>query len=366
MASYIAEGIWDGAKEVAYRSVHPFRGEEMNDTEMYSLNISQTLDLEDYLKYRTELDEARRSVKGDYERQRATELKLKADLLSKFDKLYKFLLNKEEERKKREAEKAQKASSQGFLESGFGAVVSAADDDEAEKELDRKLEMDTYEERLMEQLKKLQQDHKEAALKTEELNNALANFLQDQGKVIATVEQAEAFDAKLQRKKARTQAFKDIVDALRGWARKEQDPETGLDNMRDMRDREDSDEIKAVEVELQKLEQLEAATDQFVDRLRVKLDSVDLLEESQVEMVELQVRKHRKTLTRVQDLEGAVIKNNADIKLLTLQMQSELSTKLDGIVGGSVQKYLFVLIGFIFIAVGFVACFYAYKLLSGL
>ena len=41
MASYIAEGIWDGAKEVAYRSVHPFRGEEMNDTEMYSLNISQ-------------------------------------------------------------------------------------------------------------------------------------------------------------------------------------------------------------------------------------------------------------------------------------------------------------------------------------
>ena len=60
---------------------------------------------------------------------------------------------------------------------------------------------------------------------------------------------------------------------------------------------------RSICLELQKLERLEEETDQLVHMLKTKLDGISLLEESQVEMVDFQVRRHTKNLSRILEIE---------------------------------------------------------------
>jgi len=72
--------------------------------------------------------------------------------------------------------------------------------------------------------------------------------------------------------------------------------------------------------------------------LKSKLDSINLLEESQVEMVDFQVRKHTKNLQRIVEIEARVRRNNEDLGMLNEQMKAEINTKLQNIIGPKVMR----------------------------
>lgn len=241
-----------------------FSGQEVVQEKLQN---TSNLGLEEYLKYRQELDKARAEIKGEYERARTRSYRLKTDLMDKYDKLYKHVLDgqaKEEEFRKMQDEKDRRG---GTVRKLFGHRAHQLATEEMEKERE---DFTEFEEQLLEACDKLVSEYDEAETEVERQNNNLGNFLNDQGKIIASVEQAEAMDTKLRRRQMRQEAHKHILDALNRF---NTDPEMGCAaadriraSLREQGDKNATGAIDKVAEEFKHLENLEEQTDNLVDR----------------------------------------------------------------------------------------------------
>lgn len=302
------------------------------------LSEKTDLGIEEFHKYRVLLEKARYQIRGDYERARTEDTNLRNELIEKYEKLYEHVKNnnplfKNANLGEREISGGENVGTQLYsLVGGQNSTMTA------EEKAQRLKQYLGFQDLLVQECGGLDKQRIDAEKKVAALNNNLANFLHDQSNSIASVEQAEALNTKLMRSVQRTSAHNAILTALRGYhVRQDGEVEVSLHisendedatDIRSIKDNKDTADLKKVEEELLRLQALEEHTDQLVDRLKVKLDSINLLEESQVEMVDFQVRKHGKTLQRLRDIEVTVTQRNQDLFILREQMKAEVLDKL--------------------------------------
>jgi len=266
------------------------------------LKPMKDLGIDDYHKYRVALEKARHEIRGEYERAKSKEATKRVELLEKYKKLHNWVKN--------EPNFDDKNKGSQFLGVEFtGRILTLS---EKEQEIEKFEEFETG---LRDECKRLDKELTEASLSVTAQNNNLANFLYDQSSTVSAVEQAEALNTRLQRSAQRRDAHDLILSALRG-CHPEDDPER------------DAKEVEDVRNELRHLEQLEEDTDLLTDRLKVKLEAINLLEESQVEMVDFQVRKNSKLLDRIHEIENTVTQNNEELRVMREKMKAEFYSRL--------------------------------------
>lgn len=310
------------------------------NAEQFQLTTQSGLGLEDYLKYKSELDKARSDIKGEYDRSKNRVIRIQQDLLDKYEKLFAHVKETDERDKSRTNGRAWAP----------GSEVTRLFTDEEDRLYSN--EAAQHEMNLLAQVGKLQEDYDaEEALLTKKSQN-LSEILLNQGSVVATAEKAEAKDISLRRSKMRQEAHNAILEALRGDINEEGKHDSvsmQFGAPKSMRKKKDGNSslstdswtaIQDVKKEFDRLAAQEEQTDQYVDRLRVKLDSINLLEESQVEMVDFQNRLRQSNLNKIKDIEGRVSRNNDEICMLTKQIQGSLSSKLENLVPTSLKSMI--------------------------
>jgi len=323
------------------------------------LNTQPGLGLEDYLKYKSELDKERSDIKGEYDRSKNRVNRIQQDLLAKYEKLFQ-LVEEEEEIEKRQDEDGWAPGRQ------LGILISKGDQ-EVEKEQRRQLHAN-----LLLAVEKLQKEYDEENILLTKRSQNLSEILLSQGTVTATAEKAEAKDISLRRSKMREEAHNCILEALAGDYAQEDEVEShsmqfgAPKTMREKKDQNDAawDAIQGVRKEFELLAKQEAETDQHVDRLRVKLDSISLLEESQVEMVDFQNRLRQTNLDKIKGIEGKVQRNNDDIVMMTKRIQGSLQSKLDDLVPTNMKAAITCTVCLIISVCIFLVVFFAAKVYS--
>jgi len=294
---------------------HALEDTERGHEEVYRIPGGTTdpgLGISDYLEYKQEVEAKRRAVKAEYAATSRKANTQKAVLLDRYDKLF-ILVTQRDERDKTRAERLK----------GHEDKLAKARMQEIE-----------YKEKLLKEISELENDANKIELEHDAAHTLLADFLRDNATILTAVEKAEALDTEQRRKVLRKQAHEQILEAFQGYDQSEYDGETNAKNLT-TRETASSSSSGALRDELKRLREYEEVTDDLVDRLRIKVESIDLLEESQVEMIDSQISDQKKLAKKVLDLLDQTRKNNHEIEVLTDSVRMEILDRLEDTAGNS-------------------------------
>eukprot|EP00658_Telonema_sp_P-2_P056249 TRINITY_DN4471_c0_g1_i5.p1 TRINITY_DN4471_c0_g1~~TRINITY_DN4471_c0_g1_i5.p1 ORF type:complete len:336 (+),score=143.79 TRINITY_DN4471_c0_g1_i5:266-1273(+) len=275
---------------------------------------------ERYNQYKQQVESKRRLVKSEFTATKRKLQSLRETLLEKYDKLWVLV----ETRTARDEERKKKYGSDR---------KSIVTDRKKETEYRAKLVQDVI--RLQEELKKLETDF---ALK----HSYLATFLSENGKMFCAVEKAEALDIKEKREVQRRAAHDQILEAIQGCIFIDI-PDSMNFNERRERERELKalkDKYSSLENELKLLQESEQVTDDLVDRLKNKVEAIDLMEESQVEMIDSQLIKQRKLGLKIRELKQKVDRNNEELEAITDKVKTDITGELNNLLPAKTQSAL--------------------------
>jgi len=298
-------------------------------------SLVSDLGVSEYIQYKQELDEQRRVLKADFTFAKRKQNDTRHRLIDRYDKLWKII----SQRRERDLDRIRK----------FKGNSDALDNARAEEI--------AYKEMLLNQIAADETSLEEVEKECEQKQNYLATFLAENGRILNVVEKAEALDTQGRRKAQREKAHQEIIAALQGTVTIDISSHA---NMRDAKDMESS--VTDLCEELQRLRDNEEFTDDLVDRLKNKVESIDLIEESQVQMIDSQLIKQRKLGQKVRDLQSQVERNNVDLQNITDKVKSEISDQLYKLIGPNKQMCLLAAISLIFFFV--VGVFVYYILIS--
>eukprot|EP00658_Telonema_sp_P-2_P056247 TRINITY_DN4471_c0_g1_i1.p1 TRINITY_DN4471_c0_g1~~TRINITY_DN4471_c0_g1_i1.p1 ORF type:complete len:300 (+),score=140.82 TRINITY_DN4471_c0_g1_i1:158-1057(+) len=271
-------------------------------------------------RYKQQVESKRRLVKSEFTATKRKLQSLRETLLEKYDKLWVLV----ETRTARDEERKKKYGSDR---------KSIVTDRKKETEYRAKLVQDVI--RLQEELKKLETDF---ALK----HSYLATFLSENGKMFCAVEKAEALDIKEKREVQRRAAHDQILEAIQGCIFIDI-PDSMNFNERRERERELKalkDKYSSLENELKLLQESEQVTDDLVDRLKNKVEAIDLMEESQVEMIDSQLIKQRKLGLKIRELKQKVDRNNEELEAITDKVKTDITGELNNLLPAKTQSAL--------------------------
>lgn len=278
------------------------------------------------------------------------------DLLEKYQKLYNWV--------KSEPSKSEDGNGDQGKMQFFGVINPSRVLSNTEKATEIE-NFEKFETVLRSECVKLDKELTESSLIVTAQNNNLANFLYDQSSTVSATEQAEALNTKLQRSAQRRLAHDMILSALRGCHMSD---DGDLEAGQQVGLMSQVDEITEVTTQLRRLESLEEDTDQLTDRLKVKLEAINLLEESQVEMVDFQVRKGSKVLQRLHEIENTVTQHNEELRIMREKMKAEFYSRLKegrNAQGGMYKFCSWVLALAVIIFLGFAGMYFLNRLTGG-
>merc|ERR1711934_838116 len=172
--------------------------------------------------------------------------------------------------------------------------------------------------------------------------------------MLQAVEKGEALDTELRRKVQRQHAHEQILDAVQGSISVDLSTEDMTFRQRqDLKIKEAHARASLSELRtmLKELREAEELTDDLVDRLKNKVESIDLLEESQVEMIDSQLIKQRKLGLKLRELKARVGRNNDELVSVSDRVKLDLTRELEKMISPKTQAYLFFAVVIIFICV---------------
>eukprot|EP00656_Telonema_subtile_P051200 TRINITY_DN682_c0_g1_i1.p1 TRINITY_DN682_c0_g1~~TRINITY_DN682_c0_g1_i1.p1 ORF type:complete len:333 (+),score=99.11 TRINITY_DN682_c0_g1_i1:77-1075(+) len=308
------------AIEAAYKSVT----NNNDDTDTFEVPGGQLdigLGTEEYRQFKQQVESKRRLVKSEYAHVKRKVTTMRETLLDRYDKLWTLV----EKREARDIERKK----------------HCAGDKNALKQ-QRAKEVD-YASRLLEEVTKHEEDLMVLEADLEMKHNYLATFLSENGKMYSAVEKAEALDTELRRKVQRKAAHDQILDAIQGCILIDIPDSMDFSTRRD-KERENKelrDKYAGLHEELKALRENEEVTDQLVDRLKNKVEAIDLMEESQVEMIDSQLIKQRKLGLKIRELKQKVDRNNEELNAISDKVKSDISQELHNLVPPVLQTALF-------------------------
>jgi len=264
------------------------------------------LGITEYLEYKQEVEAKRRQAKADYAASERAVFLLSQTLLDRYDKLFNLVT----ERTERDEARMRKHSG-----------------DDVKLTTLRMQESD-YKEKLLEEIDKLEKDKARAVDQFDSNQVLLSDFLMQNGSIANAVEKAEALDTEHRRKGLRKKAHDQILEAFQGVAEQQSNRDM-FKLMREQRDAFSSDED--LRSELKKLREYEEITDDLVDRVKLKVESIDLLEESQGYIIQHQITKQSQLNHKIKEMKRQVEKNNTDLEMVVDKVETEVSDKIDAL-----------------------------------
>jgi len=264
------------------------------------------LGITEFLEYKQEVESKRRAIKAEFASAAREQCSLREVLLDRYDKLF-ILITQRTQRDEARASKH------------LG---------DADKLAKARMQETEYKEKLLKEISELEKDVERTSQQYDAAQIYLADFLRHNAKMLHAAEKAEALDTEQRRKVLRKQAHEQILEAFQGVA----STDTSLEMFKLMREQRDAfSSFEELRDELKQLREYEETTDDLVDRLRIKVESVDLLEESQVQMIEGQVTKQQALGHKIQELQWVIHQNNADLQTIVDKVETDISDKLDRI-----------------------------------
>jgi len=282
------------------------RGDEQEVYRIPGGTTDPGLGIAEFLEYKQEVESKRRAIKAEFASAAREQCSLREVLLDRYDKLFVLIT----QRKERDEARVSK---------------HLTDEDKLAK---ARMQETEYKEKLLKEISELEKDLERTSQQYDDAQTYLADFLRHNAKMLHAAEKAEALDTEQRRKVLRKQAHDQILEAFQGVA----STDTSLGMFKLMREQRDAfSSAEELRDELKQLREYEETTDDLVDRLRIKVESVDLLEESQVQMIEGQVTKQQKLGHKIKGLQLVVQQNNDDLQTIVDKVQVDISDKLDHI-----------------------------------
>jgi len=299
--------------------------------------VDTGLGVTEYAQYKQQVEAKRRLVKSEFAHVKRKVSTIKEHLLDRYDKLWNLV----DKRRERDEERRQQVSDPLEL---------------AQKRLDEK----EYKNKLLREIVKfsgeLRVNEEDLAMK----HNYLSTFLDENGKMLQAVEKGEALDTELRRKVERHHSHTQILDAVTGSLMIDVNTEDMTYQERQehiMHEERARSSVAELQKMLKELRETEEMTDDLVDRLKNKVESIDLLEESQVEMIDSQLVKQRKLGLKLRELKARVGRNNDELVSVSDRVKLDLTRELEKMISPKTQAYLFFAVVIIFICV-VLACIY--------
>lgn len=290
--------------------------------------------ISEYLEFKQEVENKLRCAQAELVSNRRKLVACDETLLDRYDKLFNLVVDRPERDKarvqKNEADKVAKARVQ---------------------EID-------YKKKLLEEITSLSEERQHSELAVDASQIFLADFLKHNACILNSVVKAEAQDTERRRKAHRKQAHDLIIEGLQGTTSPDSAPSASAAMEQQMS--LETSRSQQLRSELAKLRDHEELTDALVDQLRIKVESIDLLEESQVHLITNQVTQQRKLGLRIRELGEMINKHNDELEVITQNVRVEIFDKIDGMMGGKTMTALsccitllmiFVIVGVIYYVV---------------
>jgi len=264
--------------------------------------------ISEYLEFKQEVENKLRCAQAELVSNRRKLVACDETLLDRYDKLFNLVVDRPERDKAREQKY------------------------EADKVAKARLEEMDYKQKLLEEITSLSEERQHSELAVESSQLFLADFLQHNATILNSVVKAEAQDTERRRKAHRKQAHDLIIEGLQGTT----SPDCALSASAAMERQMSLETSRSsqLRVELEKLRDHEEMTDALVDQLRIKVESIDLLEESQVQLITNQVSQQRKLGVRIKELGDMIEKHNDELEVITQNVRIEIFDKIDAMMGG--------------------------------
>merc|ERR1712070_230601 len=318
-----------------------FRADRDEPYEIPGGRVDTSLGVTEYAQYKQQVEAKRRLVRSEYAHVKRKVTTLKEHMLDSYDKLWNLIEKRrevDEERRKQVRDPAELAQ--------------------------KRLEEKEYKNKLPREINKYTQELRESEADLAMKHNYLSTFLDENGKMLQAVEKGEALDTELRRKVERQHAHTQILDAITGMATfKVATDEMSYQQRQELILSESRARSSVAELQqmLKDLREAEEFTDDLVDRLKNKVESIDLLEESQVEMIDSQLVKQRKLGVKLRELKARVGRNNEELVSVSDRVKMDVTKELERLISPKIQAYLFFAVVLIFICVLAVMIYYVYN-----
>jgi len=209
---------------------------------------------------------------------------------------------------------------------------------DADKLAKARLQERNYKLKLLEEITGLIKESAKNASNVDDSQIFLSDFLRHNATILNSVVKSEAQDTKRRRKAHRKQAHDLIIEGLQGTTSLEAMHSTTAAMEQQMK--HETSRTKQLREELDTLRDHEELTDTLVDQLRIKVESIDLLEESQVQLITNQLNQQRKLGQKIHNLVHQIQRHNLELADITLNVRVEILDKIEGMMGSKKQNML--------------------------
>lgn len=265
---------------------------------------NQKMDDTNYAKYSVELSDARRIVRQRYSAANEAYKNAADKLLDLYGQLYKNVNQKKEEE---------------------SSLASQAADEPSEQVLNAQKKLETFHDgkksTVLADIKKAREDLEAAESNLTEQQTTYNLFLNDQGRVIATVEKYQVFADKEKRVDLRLEAHQAILAAIHTSPIMAKLPEGRRNEV-----------TKDVVSTLRELEQVEEKTDELVLRLQLKVDAIQATEQNQTAEIEETLQQQSAINKQLDSLTDTIENNNADLRATNEQFKEDIKDSIAGVI----------------------------------